>query len=351
MYPRIDINLEKLISNANHILELCHLNNIEPMFVGKVLAGDVTSIEKVLDCGFKYYADSRLSNLIMINKEVKKVLLRIPGISDVRNVVSIADISLNSELETIISLNKEAKNQNKIHEIILMFDLGDLREGIFYQSNYLPIIKEILNLKNIKLIGIGTNLTCYGGVIPTYDNLQILINIKKKVKSQLNYDIELLSGGNSSSITLMCKGLMPKSINNLRIGEALVLGRETAYGKLIKGMHTDIFTVVCEIIELKSKPSFPIGTVTMDAFGNVPDIKNKGLMKRGIASLGKQDVLFENITPIDSNITIIGGSSDHLILDLTNTNYKLGDFVSFKPNYPGLLQLMTSSYIYKNYLN
>lgn len=352
MYPRVEINMNKLIHNAKYILDLCHRNNIEPMFVGKVLAGDEVCINQVLDCGFKYYADSRIDNFSAISdKDVKKVLLRLPSISDAERVVLNCDISLNSELETIIALNKYAAMHNKVHQIILMFDLGDLREGIFFNENYIPIIKEILALKSIQLLGVGTNLTCYGGVVPTYDNLHILVEIKRNIKKHFDYHIDIISGGNSSSLKLLMKGLIPRKINNLRLGESIVLGRETAYGNLITNMHYDVFTVSAEIIELKTKPSIPIGTITMDSFGNVPTFVNKGKQKRGILAIGKQDVLFDNLTPIDKNVTIIGGSSDHLIVDLTNTNYRLGDSISFSVNYAGLLQVMTSPYVIKQYTN
>jgi predicted amino acid racemase len=350
MNPEIAINISKLKENAKFILDLCHKNKIEPFFVGKVLAGDATVINTIIECGFKYYADSRIENLqVVTTPDVKKVLLRVPAISEVNNVVSNCDISLNSELEVIRALNLAAKEKKTIHEIILMIDLGDLREGIFFQDDYMGIISEILTFKNIKLVGLGTNLTCYGGIIPTYDNLNILVEIKKQIKKSFDYEVEIISGGNSSSLVLLNKGLIPRGINNLRIGEALLLARETAYGNFITGMNNDNFILKAEIIELKTKPSYPMGTMTMDAFGNIPNIRNQGLMRRGILAIGKQDVLFENISPIDKSIKVIGGSSDHLIVDLTYTNYNIGDKISFNLNYAGLLQVMTSPYVTKSY--
>ena len=351
MNPEIVINIRKLKENAEFILDLCHKNNIEPFFVGKVLAGDARVINSIIDCGFKYYADSRIENLTVVNNaNVRKVLLRIPSLSEVHRVVNNCDISLNSEIDVIKALDQAAYENDIIHEIILMIDLGDLREGIFFHDEYIDVIGEILEMNNIKLIGLGTNLTCYGGIIPTYDNLNILVEIKKQIKRAFNYEVEIISGGNSSSLVLLNKGLIPKGINNLRIGEALLLARETAYGNFINEMNIDAFTLKAEIIELKNKPSYPIGTMTMDAFGNAPIIKDQGLMRRGILSLGKQDVLFDNITPSDKTIGVIGGSSDHLIIDLTYTKYKLGDRISFNVNYAGLLQTMTSPYVTKTYI-
>lgn len=349
MYPQIIINLNKLAYNTNTLVSKCRNNGINSIFgVIKVLAGDLKSINTVVNSGISHIADSRIENLKLVeNYPLPKVLLRLPMLSIVSDVVKYADISLNSELKIIKKLNEEAKLQNKIHKIILMFDLGDLREGIWYDSNYLIIVKEILELKNISLIGIGTNLTCYGGVIPTKDNLNDLLSIKKSIEKEFNINLDIISGGNTSSLHLIFNDLLPKGINNLRLGEGIFLGRETAFENNIDDLYQDVFELNAEIIEYKEKPSLPRGEIGVDAFGNKPEFIDKGIIKRAIVAIGKQDVYHSNIEPIDKDIEIIGSSSDHLLIDVTKCNYKLGDIVKFKMSYGGLLQLMTSNYVKK----
>ena len=349
MYPKLIVNINKLKHNSITINNLLVKNNINSRFlVTKVLSGNKKIVEKFADTGFTHIADSRVYNLKTFKDiPLPKVLLRIPSLSEIKDVVKYADVSLNSELQTIVELNNQAIIQNKFHQVILMFDLGDLREGLFFKEDYLETVAIILKLAGIKLIGIGTNLTCYGGVIPTRKILNELITIKNNIESNFKIKLEIISGGNSSTIPLLLKNNLPKEINNLRLGEVIMLGRETAYGKIVDNLYADAFTLQAQIIELKEKPSYPIGELGMDSFGEKPNIIDKGIMKRGIISIGKQDVNLDNLTPIDQNVEIIGGSSDHLICDLTNTNYALGDIIEFNVNYPGLLQLMTSKYITK----
>lgn len=349
MYPKLIVNINKLKHNAITISNLLVKNNINSRFlVTKVLAGNKKIVEKLADTGFTHIADSRIDNLKTFKDiPLPKVLLRIPSLSEIKDVVKYADVSLNSELQTIVELNNQAIIQNKLHQVILMFDLGDLREGLFFKEDYLETVAIILKLAGIKLIGIGTNLTCYGGVIPTRKILNELITIKNNIESNFKIKLEIISGGNSSTIPLLLKNNLPKEINNLRLGEVIMLGRETAYGEIVDNLYADAFTLQAQIIELKEKPSYPIGELGMDSFGEKPNIIDKGIMKRGIIAIGKQDVNLDNLTPIDQNVEIIGGSSDHLICDLTNTNYALGDIIEFNVNYPGLLQLMTSKYITK----
>lgn len=98
------------------------------------------------------------------------VLLRIaPGQAE--SVVEDVDISLNTEIETLEKLNYYASLQNKIHKIILMVEMGDLREGILPHDIF-PFIKKVLDLPHLKIIGLGCNLACYEGIKP--DNRKML---------------------------------------------------------------------------------------------------------------------------------------------------------------------------------
>ncbi|HOP56865.1 MAG TPA: alanine/ornithine racemase family PLP-dependent enzyme [Bacillota bacterium] len=349
MYPQLVIDVKKLKSNTEKVLSLCHKHGISStILVVKVFAGFLPIVEILAQNEFDYIGDSRLENLERFQNISKpKCLLRIPSPSQAEKTVRYANLSLNSELETIKALNEAAQRQNKIHDIILMFDLGDLREGIFFMDDYLPTVKQILTLKNIHLKGIGTNLTCYGGVIPTVENLTELVNIKTKIETQFSISLDIISGGNSSSFVLLESGNVPKDINNLRFGEIVYMGRETAYGNYLEGLYKDIFTLEAEIVELKQKPSYPIGVIGMNSFGEKPNIPDQGTMTRAILAIGKQDVILENLTPKDKSVSIIGGSSDHLIVGLSEGSHKPGDIIAFDVNYPGLLHLMNSHYIDK----
>ena len=82
----------------------------------------------------------------------------------------------------------------------------------------------------------------------------------------------------------------------------------------------------------------------MDAFGNIPHFEDKGIRRRAIIALGRQDIRVEGLIPMDTDISIFGASSDHLILDVTDSKkeLKVGDIVHFKIDYGCLLAAMTS---------
>lgn len=349
MYPALKTDLKKLQHNAAFLKAQCADYGIDIMAVTKVYCGHPELAKAMLDAGITILADSRVLNLKrMSGLDAKKVLLRLPLIAEADEVVKYADISLNSEIKTIKALNESAKNQNKIHGVMLMVDLGDLREGVLPQ-NLTPFTREVLALEHIRIVGLGVNLTCYGGVMPDENNMGELVELAKTLEATFNIQLDWISGGNSSSLYLMKQGGMPKAVNVLRLGESIVLGRETAYGDVIEGTHTDVFTLEAQIVELKEKESLPKGTIGMDAFGNKPSFVDKGKMVRGILGIGKQDVNPSSLIALDERLEIVGASSDHLIVDFSRANgsYEVGDIVSFNVEYGALLNLWTSEYVTK----
>ena len=351
MNPRIDIHLDKLKHNTKVVSDKCKEHGIEIAAVTKAFCGNSEIAKAYVDGGAKYLADSRIENLKKMNNlPVEKVMLRLPMLSQVEETVQYADISLNSEIETIIALNSAAEKLNKLHKIVIMVDLGDLREGFFDHNDLESALLKIKELENIKVIGVGSNLTCYGGVIPDETNLGKLVAYGETIEKVLDTKLEIISGGNSSTVHLLDQNRVPKKINNLRLGESLLLGRESAYGEYIDNTYNDVFQLVAEIIEIKEKPSHPIGQIGRDAFWNIPVFEDKGIMKRAILAVGRQDIGANAIEALDKNIDFIGASSDHLIIDITHCNkdYKIGDEIRFNIGYGALLSLMTSEYIYKN---
>jgi predicted amino acid racemase len=206
-----------------------------------------------------------------------------------------------------------------------------------------------MRLENLRWIGIGTNLTCYGGVIPTKDVYQKLLDVLTLCEKISGHKMMVVSGGNSSSVDLLIKGKLPTFVNELRIGEAIILGRETAYGTPILGFYDDVMTLEVELIELKTKPSKPEGEIGMDAFGETHHFEDRGLILRALAAIGRQDISIDHLIP-PKGVKVLGASSDHLVLEILEGHYHVGDILTFKLTYGGILSLMTSRYVEKHYV-
>lgn len=356
MYPKLIIDLEKLNHNIGILTRKMKIHHLSITAITKLYGAD----EKIVDLfetmpEIEYLGDSRIKNLMRYQQsKKKKILIRIPMHSEIEDVITYSDISFNSELSTIRLLNEEAKKQGKIHQILVMIDLGDLREGFWDETALMLAISEIIQMANINIIGLGVNLMCYGGIIPDEKNLDLLAKMSKQVEKNFNLKLEMISGGNSSSLYLLEDGFdatLPPGINNLRIGDAFFTG-ETSYGRQIPDMHRDVFTLEAQLIELKEKPSYPIGQIGVDAFGKVPTFEDKGMRLRGILGIGRQDIAYDSLYPEDPDLEILGASSDHLIIDFTDSkhDYEVGDIIKFRLHYGAVLQAFTSKYIYREYV-
>lgn len=352
-YPRILIDTRIIKQNVSEVVKLAKGYGINLAGVTKGYCAHPEIVQAYIDGGVEYLADSRILNLKKIaHIKIPKIMLRLPMISEVEDIIDYADISLNSEIDTIKALSDAAIAKNRIHNIILMVDLGDLREGYFNIDELYLAVEAILEFKGVKLIGLGSNLTCYGGVIPDSETLNRLNSIKDKLSELYNIELEIVSGGNSSSLHLLEDGELI-GINNLRIGESLIFGTESAYGDQLDGTNSRAFTIQAQVIEIKEKPSVPTGKIGKDAFGKTPTFVDRGIRKRMLCAIGKQDIDLDTLYPLDNELIILGGSSDHLILDCHDCkrNYKIGDIIEFNIHYVSLLRAMTSEYIEKVFVD
>ncbi len=355
-YPKLEINLPKITGNAKAMVDLCSQNGIQVCAVVKSVCGSPEAVRAILACGgIRQIGESRIANLDRIRNDcvnAKFMMLRIPMLSQCPKIVSMCDYSLNSEISVISALAREARQARRIHKIILMIDVGDLREGILPEDA--PCIAEqITEMPGVELAGAGVNLSCYGGVKPTEKNLTLFVECVEHIEKRLGRKLEIISGGNSSSLPLLISGKMPSRINHLRIGEGILLGRDTLECKALPGTFQDAFIFKAEVIEAGRKPSAPIGEIVRDAFGRCPEFENRGIRRRAILGVGRQDIVPEALKPLTAKAEILGASSDHLLLDIEDCpeSINTGDIMSFTPEYSALLSAMTSVYVEKEFIN
>ena len=352
MGPQVAIDLGRVERNARAIAERCATAGIKVFGVTKGTCGMPQVAKAMLRGGVAGIAESRFENIRRLHESgihCPIMLLRSPPLSRVEEVVRTVDISLQSELAIIGEISRIAERLGRVHDIILMIDLGDLREGI-WPNDLVATVESILAMPGVRIAGIGTNLGCFGAIMPTPENLGRLVAHAYAVESMTGKPLDFISGGASSSLALLLEGRLPAGINNLRIGEAILQGGiETFRDEPWPELQIDAFRLAADLIEVKKKPSRPIGQSGYDAFGNQPVFPDDGDHLRAIANIGREDVIIEGLTPIASGIRVLGGSSDHLMLDVTDAEppVKVGDRVSFRMNYGAMLMAMTSEYVEK----
>ena len=299
------------------------------------------------------------------------VMLRAPMLSQADRVVATTDTSLNSEIDVIQALSRAARSQRRTHQVVLMVELGDLREGVMAECLD-TLVNATLQLPNIKLHGIGANLACQHGVAPDVTNMAVLSQLCDQTERAIGLPLTLVSGGNSANLNWVTGNQGVGRVNNLRIGEAILLGRETLDRTAFPGLRTEAFKVVGEVIESLRKPAEPWGTrhattfeprqgsnQRLDTLPNLqaraymgehvnpdPEASTARLQSRVIVALGHQDTDPDGLTP-HGIFRIVGASSDHLILDTGAHTLAIGTEVKFSPDYKALLRAMTSPFVEK----
>lgn len=350
-YPRLEINLAHLQHNVSKIVEKCGGYGIQVAGVIKGANG-LTQVAEAFDKGgAAFIASSRLEQIEDArNAGIRKpmMLIRIPMLSEIEDVIRLTDISLNSELDVIEALNKEAYRQGRLHKVILMADLGDLREGYWDKEELVDVAEYIENkLINIQLVGIGTNVGCYGSISPTPEKLQELVELAEKIEARLGRELEYISGGATSSLMRIWDKNIPKRINLLRIGEGILLARDldVFYGYDMSELYQDVFRLKAEVIEVKNKPSYPQGTIAVDAFGHTPEYVDRGMRRRALLGMGKVDYGEPSeLLSMEKGIEVLGASSDHTIIDIEDAerDYKVGDIMTFDVCYATVVYLTAS---------
>lgn len=353
-YPRLVLDLKKLRHNIDVVLGNCSKAGISVCGAIKGFNGLPEAVKEFAEAGCSQLGTSRMrtiKELTALGIQGEYLLLRVPMLSEVKEVVEYADISLNSDIEVLRALNSASAKKDKLHQVIIMADLGDLREG-FWDKEELIDCAEIVEkeLDNIVLKGIGTNLGCYGSIKPTVSKMNELISLAERVEKRIGRRLEIISGGATSSYTLVLDGTMPKRINHLRIGEGIINDYDLPeiWGLNIEDMYQDALTFEAEVIEVRNKPSHPVGEVCIDSFGRKPEYIDRGIRKRALLAAGKLDfALNDKIFPRKDGVEVIGSSSDHMILDIEDSreDIKVGDIVAFNVSYPSMMYMSTDKYV------
>ena len=360
-YPQLEVDLSILRSNAREVITHCQQQGIRVCGVVKGVDGLPEVARAMRLCGAEELGTSRLEQVERCRAAGVGgpwLLIRIPGLSELPDVVRLCETSLQSERVTLDALEEECVLQGKTHRVIVMADLGDLREGFWDKDEMVDVCVHVeRELPHVELAGVGVNLTCYGSTKPTPEKMQALLDIAARIEKRIGRKLEIISGGATSSYTLVHWGTMPAGINHLRIGENILLGKDLQVNWGIQDMdylRMDGFTLRAEVVEVREKPTYPIGEFAIDAFGRKPVYVDRGIRRRAILALGRADVgELESLIPREAGLTVIGGSSDHCIVDVEDCPRRLevGDIVEFSLCYSHLLYATSRSDITIQFVN
>ena len=345
--PRLEVDLEAVRHNARHLVTALAPRGIRVTAVTKAVVGWDCVASAMIDGGVIGLGDSRIENLGSLRRSgltTPLTLVRSPMLSQVDMVVTDADVSLNTEPRVLAALSASAVTQQQVHGVVLMVELGDLREGVAV-VDVTEMARRVRDLPGLDLAGLGTNLACQSGVVPDQTKMDELSSLVEQVEAEAGLELATVSGGNSANLGWALTTDDPGRIDELRLGEAILLGRDPLDRRPLDGLRVDAFRVVAEVIEVKTKPIRPWGRLGQTAFGVAPPSDpGAGTRRQALVALGRQDVDPEGLTPPEG-ISVRGASSDHLVVDVGDHDVEVGDELAFLPNYSALLRASTSPFV------
>ena len=346
--PRLDIDLDAVAHNTRALVDRLAPRGIRVTSVSKAVLGAPNVATAMLRGGASGIGDSRAENLARLRAAgvlAPFTLIRSPMLSQVDDVVRAADFSLNTEADVLDALSDAAVRQRTIHAVVLMVELGDLREGVAADA-VVDMAGTVARRPGLRLAGLGTNLACRSGVVPDQGKMDELSGLVEQVESLVGHRLTVVSGGNSANLDWALAADDVGRIDELRLGESILLGTEPLNRRPIEGLRTDAFTLTTEVIEVKTKPAQSWGDRAQAAFGHETDLGRPGFLRQAIAAVGRQDVDPDGITP-PAGMAVLAASSDHLVIDIGDHALSVGDEISFGLDYSALVRAMTSPFVSK----
>lgn len=343
MCPRIEVDLRKIRHNTRSIVERLKVRGIRMTGVTKAVCGHPGIARAMLDGGAEGLAEARLSNVKQLRQAgvtCPITLIRTPMLSQVDDVVQVCEASYNTEIAVISALAAAALQQKTVHGIILMVEMGDLREGIMPQ-NVGDLAQQVVDMPGVALKGIGANFACLNGIAPTAEKMRALSDLANNIEAQCGPFLRTVSGGNSTNLSWAFGECATGRINDLRLGEAILLGVDPITGNQIGGMYRDAFTLVAEVIETDAKSVGPLAGHTDPSVAKIHVVPDTSGTMRLILAIGNQDTDATGLT-MSPGVTLIGATSDHLVIGTKDPTLCVGSEIRFQMNYGALMRAMAA---------
>lgn len=334
---RIVADLDKITANARATVDECARHGVTVAAVTKCVCGEPEIVRAILAGGVSTIAESRLDNVRRLRDagiDCDVLLLRLPALSEIEDVVALTTTSLNSEARVLRALSQAAVRQGKRHEVLIIVEWGDRREGALPQEAA-ALCRLALELPGLDLAGVACSLSCLCGVLPTPENMQGFAAFVERLEEELGLRFRTVSGGHTGNLRFLESGCAPERIDQVRVGEGILLGRDSYSDTAVPGPYSDAFKAYAEVVEVKEKPSAPEGETGPDAFMRTREWPDLGVRRRAVLAMGEIDLNVGWLTPTRPGVVIVGASSDHTVLDVTDADppVDVGDELEFDTDY------------------
>jgi predicted amino acid racemase len=330
---RIIVYLNKIAHNLRYAQELCQKRGLRLIAVTKCCGSDNIILQHLIRSGADFIADSRAYQLKNIGSRVKKIALQVP-----RSAIDDAlccDFAYVTEMNTLKAMS--ASPLSGQCQLIIPLEMGDLREGV-PQDQIISFMQEALKAEHIRIAGFSANWGCMKWIPPDIRKIETFIKCVRQISESLNFHPQIISVGGSTLWSLLQENLIPRDINQIRLGETIFLGYDPGLKSAVEPLCQDTFILEPEIIEIKDK--------------NIQeDFGARAIRRRAVLDFGYTSCPYTGLTPLQKGVELVGASQDHTVADITDAQclFSVGDSLKFLMNYEALSRAMVSPYLEKIY--
>jgi predicted amino acid racemase len=261
-------------------------------------------------------------------------------VEEAKGVIRCCDVSYNTEKSTILNLGTAALEEGTEHHVILTVEMGDMREGIM-PEDLINAAALVVATPGLALKGIAANFACMSNVAPTARDMALLSQLADQIEGECGPYVALVSAGGSASVACALGRGATGRINNLRLGEAILLGIDPVSEQPIDGLHTDAFALFAEVIEVRLKPNSMPTRPSPREYGKLELVANIDQRSRAVLAVGRQDTDASGLV-FPSGIGFIDATSDHTVVDTGKVNVSVGSEMKMRMNYSALMQAMNA---------
>lgn len=339
--PTLHIDLAKLDHNIRFLKDFLSKRGLSMLGAAKGCNAYPPFVRLLQKAGVARVGMSRLEQIAGLAPErpSEPILLALPPQSQAVDVVRQFEASLNSELETVKVLASAAETVGSRHGIILMVEVGDLREGVMPED--LPALARACHdccRDHLAIVGVGAQFSCMSGLLPNAYSLERLAEAAAKVRRELDLPELTVSVGGSDFVRWLEHNDMPDGIHEVRLGFSVLLGRYPDSDLPHPNLHNDALLLEAEILEVRDKPSLPWGATGVNALGEKPMFVDKGIRTRAILDFGAIETEPSGLTCTEPGITPVGYNSNYSVFDVADAPRALraGDTLTFRMNYKAM---------------
>ncbi|MFP4362850.1 MAG: hypothetical protein ACLFR1_03160 [Spirochaetia bacterium] len=330
----ITLDAGKIIQNYRKIESVTANLGKKFLFVSKGISGSAKyDFLKILHsrCGLTRCGETAAAQLQFIPKCISPYLLRFLPKDCLFFLNSTGTLCISNKAQSDI-----ISQFNSVPDLKLVVEVGDLRDGI-NQAELIPFISSLPKQQKIKVSGLLFNFGCLYGTAPRCSDIDLIDKLISRVRRETGITLEENSIGGTIAIDTVLKCGLPDSIAELRIGEAVLLGESISLRQRYEFLYQETAKLHVEVLEVREKriteppPYF-------NSCGVMPRKGPMGLRKLAVLGAGALISPEKGIQPTYPGEYLLGSSHDHMVVDITDSNYSYssGDYFSFALNYTGL---------------